>query len=101
MIQWPIMALGALIGGAATATVKRKGDPQRKLIVDRIEGGYAVVELPNGRTVDLPLIALPKGVEEGDTIHIFTTGKSGQAQARARQKRLARRGDDIGEEHDL
>lgn len=41
-----------------------------KVIIDRFEGDYAVVELPNRRMIDLPLILVPGGAREGDTLDI-------------------------------
>lgn len=38
------------------------------MVVDRIEGDFAVVELTGGPTLDLPLWMLPDGVREGDVI---------------------------------
>ena len=39
-------------------------------IIDRIEGNIAVCEYEAGKTVDVLLSALPKGVKEGDTLDI-------------------------------
>ena len=41
-----------------------------KWIVDRIEGDYAVVELENGKAVDIPLISLPEDIKEGAVINV-------------------------------
>lgn len=41
-----------------------------KWIVDRIEGDYAVVELENGKAVDIPLISLPESIKEGTVISV-------------------------------
>lgn len=41
-----------------------------KWIVDRIEGDYAVVELENGKAVDIPLISLPEDIKEGAVIDV-------------------------------
>ena len=41
-----------------------------KLIIDRIEGRFAVAELENGATESVPLTILPHGVREGDVIRI-------------------------------
>lgn len=37
-------------------------------IIDRIEEDIAVCEIDNGKTIDIPLSALPSGVKEGDAI---------------------------------
>jgi hypothetical protein len=42
-----------------------------KVTIDRIEGEYAVIELPNRDTIDIPLSYLPKNAKEGD-IFILT-----------------------------
>lgn len=39
-----------------------------KWTVDRLEGNYAVIELENKETADIPLKALPDGVKEGDIL---------------------------------
>ena len=41
-----------------------------EVIIDRIEGSFAVAELPNGQTADLPLVFVP-GVQEGDVVSII------------------------------
>lgn len=40
--------------------------------IDRIEGEIAVVEIVEGKTVDIPLSALPEGVREGSVLRIET-----------------------------
>lgn len=42
----------------------------KKLVVDRIEAGFAVCEIEEGSFADLPLRALPDGIKEGDVIKI-------------------------------
>ena len=39
-------------------------------IIDRIEGDLAVVELAVGKTVTIPLSALPEGAKEGSVLSI-------------------------------
>lgn len=41
-----------------------------KVIIDRFEGNYAVVELEDKSTVDMPSVLLPKEAKEGDVIEI-------------------------------
>lgn len=43
----------------------------KKIIVDRFEGDFAVVELPNGRMIDCPKALLPDNVEEGSILKII------------------------------
>lgn len=49
--------------------VGRIGHPDR-LIVDRLENDYAVVETEQGAIVDLPRWALPPTTREGDVIAV-------------------------------
>lgn len=42
----------------------------KTLIVDRIEADFAVCEIEEGNFADIPLKALPDGIEEGDVIKI-------------------------------
>lgn len=41
-----------------------------KVIIDRIEGGFAIVELENGSHFNLPTGLLPEGAKEGSVIDI-------------------------------
>lgn len=41
-----------------------------KVIIDRIEGNYAVVELRDGNVVDMSRKLLPEGAVEGSIIEI-------------------------------
>ena len=41
-----------------------------KVIIDRFEGDYAVVELPDGTMVDMPISLIPEGAREGDVLVI-------------------------------
>ncbi len=41
-----------------------------KAIIDRFEGDYVVVELPNIGMVDMPISLLPDSAAEGDVISI-------------------------------
>ena len=38
-------------------------------IIDRLEGGFAVVELPEG-TVSIPLESAPEGLREGHVVEL-------------------------------
>ncbi|MBQ8288995.1 MAG: DUF3006 domain-containing protein [Clostridia bacterium] len=40
-------------------------------IIDRIESDVAVVEIAAGKTVDIPLSALPEGAKEGAVLRII------------------------------
>ena len=41
-----------------------------KVIIDRFEGDYAIVELPDMTMVDMPISLVPKGAREGDVLVI-------------------------------
>ncbi|WP_291637875.1 DUF3006 domain-containing protein [Clostridium sp.] len=41
-----------------------------KGIIDRLEGKYAVIELEDGKIINIDKIKLPIGIEEGMVIHI-------------------------------
>lgn len=41
-----------------------------KVIIDRFEGDYAVVELPDLTMVDMPISLIPEGAKEGDVLVI-------------------------------
>ena len=40
------------------------------LIIDRFEGDWAIVEMENRHTFNLPRFVLPAGIKEGDVISI-------------------------------
>ena len=54
-------------------------------IIDRFEGNFAVVELDNGKTENLPKALLPTGAKEGDCI-IITIDKNTTADNKERIK---------------
>ncbi|NLK22350.1 MAG: DUF3006 domain-containing protein [Epulopiscium sp.] len=41
-----------------------------KIIIDRFEDNYAVVELENKKLIDIPKELLPKGAKEGTVLEI-------------------------------
>ena len=41
-----------------------------KITIDRFEGDFAVVELPDGKFCNMPLCLVPKGASEGSVIEI-------------------------------
>jgi len=41
-----------------------------QITIDRIEGIFAVVEISQGHTINLPLELFPKTIKEGDIIDI-------------------------------
>ena len=55
----------------------RKGRPTAApadMVIDRIEADLAVVELPGGEMLDLPLWMLPEAAKEGDVIRVKVSG---------------------------
>jgi len=47
----------------------------RRGIIDRFEGGYAVVELDKGDMINIEIAKLPADVKEGDIIYIEDNGR--------------------------
>ena len=41
-----------------------------KLIIDRFEGDFAVIELPDGQMIDCPKVLLPDNAKEGSILNI-------------------------------
>ena len=41
-----------------------------KIIIDRLEGDFAVVELPDRRMANMPKALVPNGAKEGDVLSI-------------------------------
>jgi hypothetical protein len=74
-------------GGSAAA----RGGQQ--LIVDRLEGDLVVVELDDGRTLDLPRWMLPPGLREGDVVRATTepAGDGWRVETRVDPEETARR----------
>ena len=60
-----------------------------EVIIDRFEGKYAVVELPDGTTENMPVTLIP-GASEGDSIKI-TIDKDATEARRKRIEKLAGR----------
>ena len=42
-----------------------------KMIIDRFEGDFAIIELPNGQMIDCPKELLPDNVKEGNILSII------------------------------
>jgi len=45
------------------------GEPPPQVVVDRIEGSFAVIELER-ETADVPLVLLPSNLREGESLVI-------------------------------
>ena len=59
------------------------------IIIDRIEGDCAILEVYGARLVEVPLSALPDGVREGDALALIPA--SGDSSATARQQQTVER----------
>lgn len=64
-----------------------------KIIIDRFEGDYAVVELPNMFIVDMPKQLVPEGAKEGDVLIIEVD----VAETESRREKIERMMDDLWE----
>jgi len=69
-----------------------------KGIIDRFEGDYAVVELEDGKMLNINKIKLPTGVEEGMTIHISEVITIDKAETLKRKKEIEKLTEDLWEE---
>ncbi|MBU5463169.1 DUF3006 domain-containing protein [Anaerotignum sp. MSJ-24] len=59
-----------------------KDTKSSQIIVDRIEGEYAVCETEDKKMIDLPLSLLPEGVKEGNMYEIGFTPLNKEKEAR-------------------
>lgn len=64
-----------------------------KVIIDRFEGNFAVVELPDMTFADMPISLVPKGTKEGDVLSI----KIDKEETENRRKRIEKLMDDLWE----
>lgn len=64
-----------------------------RLTIDRFEGEFAVVELPDRSQVNFPVILLPSEAQEGDVIEITINSTI----SRERKKEISRLMDKIWE----
>lgn len=47
-----------------------------KFIIDRFEGNFAIIELPNGQMIDCPKTMLPDNAKEGSILNITVDEKT-------------------------
>ena len=52
-----------------------------KVIIDRFEEGFAVVEMDAGKFANLPRVLLPEDAREGDTVVITVDREETEARA--------------------
>lgn len=64
-----------------------------KVIVDRFEGGFAVVQLSDKTTANMPKSLLPDGAREGDVLEITID----QEETKQRAEKISRLMDDVWE----
>ena len=58
-----------------------------KIIIDRFEGDFAVVELPDGKFCNMPRCLVPEGASAGSVIDIeYNKGETESRTDRIRQK---------------
>ena len=69
-----------------------------KGIIDRFEGEYAVVELEDGKMININKIQLPLGVEEGMVIHISESITINIDETNKRKKEIEKLTEDLWEE---
>ncbi|SDK22596.1 DUF3006 domain-containing protein [Natronincola ferrireducens] len=65
-----------------------------KIIIDRFEGDYAVVELEDKSIVDMPIALVPQNATEGDVIEI----KVDMEETESRKKRIEQLMKDLWED---
>ncbi|SNS86002.1 Protein of unknown function [Anaerovirgula multivorans] len=65
-----------------------------KVVIDRFEGNYAVVEMQDKSTVDMPKLLLPKEAKEGDIIEI----RIDTQETESRKKRVEKLMNDLWED---
>ncbi len=59
-----------------------------KVVIDRFEGEFAVIELENGDMVDIPKKILPDNAKEGSVIKITCDEKETQLSRDAAKKKM-------------
>ncbi|WP_333782455.1 MULTISPECIES: DUF3006 domain-containing protein [unclassified Caldicellulosiruptor] len=61
-------------------------DKKMKVVIDRFEGKFAVLELEDGKIVNVPIDIIPQGAKEGDVLLIEIDKK----ETENRQKRISK-----------
>lgn len=59
-----------------------------KFIIDRFEGEFAVVELPDRKTISLPKAAIPPEAKEGDVLSLVIESEETAARKAAIQSKI-------------
>jgi len=71
---------------------------QMKGVIDRFEGDYAVVELLDGRMINIDKSQLPIGIEEGMVIHISESITINIDETKKRKEEIKKLTEDLWEE---
>lgn len=61
-----------------------------KLIIDRFEGEFAVVELENGQTINCPKVMLPDSAKEGSILNITVDNEATEKKLQENTARMNR-----------
>ena len=69
-----------------------------KGIIDRFEGSYAVVELEDGKIINIDKIQLPIGIEEGMVIHISESITINIDETKKRREKMEKLTEDLWDE---
>lgn len=64
-----------------------------KAVIDRFEGGFAVLELEDKTTLPFPEGALPRDAREGDVLNI--TAEIDRAETERRRRKIEKRMDEL------
>lgn len=64
-----------------------------RVTIDRFEGQFAVVELPDMTMANMPVTLVPKGAKEGDILSI----EIDENETKARKQRISKLMDDLWE----
>jgi len=69
-----------------------------KGIIDRFEGNYAVVELEDGKIINIDKAQLPIGIEEGMVIHISESITINIDETKKRKEEIEKLTEDLWDE---
>lgn len=61
-----------------------------KLIIDRFEGDFAVIELPNKQMIDCPKVLLPDNAKEGNILNITVDETATEEKLKKNTERMNR-----------
>lgn len=61
-----------------------------KIVIDRFEGEFAIVELPDGKTIDCPKKLIPSNAKEGSILTITVDETSTNEKLQKNTERMNR-----------